>query len=419
MTNDSDILRPAATGWKADLGAFAMAHAETGLSILRKVWPIAHFGNTYIVTRYDNVREIFLNDAAFTVPYAANLDLIMGGEKFFLGMGDTPEYRRDTAAMRAVVLDSDLAHLADEAARRADALLDAAAGRIEVVDFTRQVTFGVLCPYFGMTPPSDGNLQVWATRLFEFQFTYSGNDAPLLADATRMAPLLRAHVDSLIAARIDAGRGDSADAGRGAGAGADDVLGRALTHHASGAEGFDPVKIRSALIGFLVGGLPQPPMVLPFALEQLLRRPPQLNEATAAARAGDTPTVANYLFEALRFDPLAPGLQRKAVAKTLVAPGMWYETIIPAGASVVVAFASAMRDPRRVADPEVFNPKRPATDYLHFGYGLHRCFGEHINRAVLPATLQRLLRRDVRRARGAAGNLKKRGIFADTLWVEF
>jgi len=413
MTNDTLILRPAPTGWKADLGAFAMAHAESGLSILRKVWPIAHFGNTYIVTRYDNVREVFLNDAVFKVPYAANLDLIMGGEPFFLGMGNTPEYRRDTASMRAVVLDSDLNHLADEAARQADALLDAAGGRIEVVDFTRQVTFGVLCPYFGITPPAEGNLQVWATRLFEFQFTYSGNDAPLLADATRMAPLLRAHVDSLIAARIDAPGGTDG------GTGTDDVLDRALARHARGEEGFEPVKIRSALIGFLVGGLPQPPMVLPFALEQLLRRPAQLNKATAAALARDTPTVANYMFEALRFDPLAPGLQRKAMSKTIVGPGRWYETIIPAGASVVVAFASAMRDPRRVADPEVFNPNRPATDYMHFGYGLHRCFGEHINRAVLPATLQRLLRRDVRRARGSAGNLKKQGIFADTLWVEF
>jgi cytochrome P450 len=105
--------------------------------------------------------------------------------------------------------------------------------------------------------------------------------------------------------------------------------------------------------------------------------------------------------------------------RTLVGAGMWYETVIPEGATVLVAFASAMRDPRRVADPEVFNPNRPASDYFHFGYALHRCFGEPINRAVLPAMMQRLLRRKIRRARGPAGVLKKRGIFADTLWVEY
>jgi cytochrome P450 len=78
-----------------------------------------------------------------------------------------------------------------------------------------------------------------------------------------------------------------------------------------------------------------------------------------------------------------------------------------------------MRDATRIADPETFNPDRPATDYMHFGYGLHRCFGEQINRAVLPVVFERLLRRGVRRARGTAGILKKRGIFADRLWVDF
>jgi cytochrome P450 len=404
--SDTDILRPAPTGIKAALANFAMANTATAFRVARAIWPIPHAGSTYVVTRYDNVREVFLNDPAFEVPYASNLDLIMGGEKFFLGMGDTPEYQRDTAAMRAVVLPADLPGLARAATTQADALLDACNGRLEVVDFTRQVTFGVLCPYFGITPPAAGDLRVWATRLFEFQFTYSGNDPSLLAEASRMAPLLRAHIDSLIAARATGG-------------GPDDVLGRALARHAKGEDGYDPLKIRSALIGFLVGGLPQPPMVLPFALEQLLQRDAQLTRATAAAVADDTQTVARYLFEALRFDPLAPGLERKAVADTAVAPGTWYETTIPAGATVLVAFASAMRDPRRVTDPEMFNPNRPATDYMHFGYGLHRCFGEHINRAVLPATLQRLLRRKIKRARGPAGILKKRGIFADTLWVEF
>jgi cytochrome P450 len=221
-----------------------------------------------------------------------------------------------------------------------------------------------------------------------------------------MAPLLRDHIDSLIAARADGG-------------GPDDVLGRALRLHAAGQPGYAPEKIRSALIGFLVGGLPQPPMVLPFALEQLLQRDSQFAQAAAAAMAGDLATVSTYLFEALRFDPLAPGLQRKAMRRTLVGAGMWYETVIPEGATVLVAFASAMRDPRRVADPEVFNPNRPASDYFHFGYALHRCFGEPINRAVLPAMMQRLLRRKIRRARGPAGVLKKRGIFADTLWVEY
>jgi cytochrome P450 len=93
--------------------------------------------------------------------------------------------------------------------------------------------------------------------------------------------------------------------------------------------------------------------------------------------------------------------------------------MIKAGTTVAVCFASAMRDPRRVADPETFDPDRAAEAYMHFGFGLHRCFGEAINRAVLPAMLQCLLKRGIRRAPMPEGWLVKRGIFADRLWVEF
>ena len=150
-----------------------------------------------------------------------------------------------------------------------------------------------------------------------------------------------------------------------------------------------------------------------------MQRPRSLVEAEAAARGGDTDTVAKYMFEALRFDPLAPLLQRRVIAHAMLAPGTRRQTHLAPGETVGVSFASAMRDPRRVADPEAFRTDRPASDYLHFGYGLHSCFGEHINRVILPAIFSALLRRGVRRADGPRGRLVKRGIFADTLWVDF
>jgi cytochrome P450 len=123
------------------------------------------------------------------------------------------------------------------------------------------------------------------------------------------------------------------------------------------------------------------------------------------------------LFEAVRFDPLAPGLLRVATADTSIAAGTAREQVIPAGKKVLAAFASAMRDARRVADPERFDITRPECDYFHFGYGLHRCFGEAINRQVLPVILQALLCQPITRAPGAAGHLTKRLFFADRLAV--
>jgi cytochrome P450 len=409
--SDADVLSPADTSMRGRLQHFLFANAAPIFSMLRVACPILDLGDIVLVTRYDDVLEVLRNDPAFAAPYAKNLTLIMGNEDFFLGMNDTPTYRRDLAALHAVVLDTDLPALVAETVRQSDLLLDAANGRIDVVDYTRQVTFGVICPYFGITPPAEGDLRVWATRLFEFQFTYAGDIGPGVKDplygaAARMAPLLRAHVQSLIEQR----RG---------GSGPDDVLKRCLARQAAGDDAYSDAKIRCALIGCLVGGVPQPPMVLPFALNQLLDRAAPFADATASAHAGDTASVAKYLFEALRFDPLAPLLQRRTLANTQIAAGTPRARTIRAGKTVGVCFASAMRDPRRIAGPEIFDIDRPACNYLHFGHGLHSCFGEQINRTILPAMMERLLRRRLHRAPGAAGQLVKRGIFAQALWVEY
>ncbi len=57
-----------------------------------------------------------------------------------------------------------------------------------------------------------------------------------------------------------------------------------------------------------------------------------------------------------------------------------------------------------------FRVDRPWADYLLWGYGLHTCFGAHINRAVIPTILKPLLKqRNLRRAAGAAGQMDNQG----------
>jgi cytochrome P450 len=79
-----------------------------------------------------------------------------------------------------------------------------------------------------------------------------------------------------------------------------------------------------------------------------------------------------------------------------------------------------MMDERRVPEPRKFNAHRLAHEYIHFGYGLHTCFGIHINNALLPLMLKPLLKRPgLRRASGRLGRLRKRGVFADQLHVNY
>lgn len=405
-----DVLRPTSGGLKQAAISWVMEHLPTVFRVLRAVWPISHFGGIVVTTRHDHVREVLLDDAAFGVSYKPKLDVIMDGEPFFLGTADSAQHRADSEAMRKVMRPDDITtRLAPATERAAERIVAAADGRIEVVDaLVRQVAFDVLGDYFGIPNPPNGDLRVWATRLFEFQFADPGSDPSLRKEVDEIAPALRNHIDAEIARR------------KALTSPGDDVLGRCITKQASGEPGFSDKQIRTALMGFVIGGPPQPPMVVPQALEQLLRRPQALAEAQDAARRDDDRLLVGYVFEAMRFDPLAPALPRVVLKDCTIADGTRYARKIRAGTNVLAATSSAMMDERRLAAPQTFNAHRLPHEYLHFGYGLHTCFGIHINRVLLPLMLKSLLKLPhLRRAPGRDGRLSKRGAFADRLVVEW
>jgi cytochrome P450 len=408
VLDSRNVLRPAPTGLKGAIQRLVFAGMPYAFAFLRRWKPVLKMKGMVLTSRYDDVREVFADDRNFGVVYKPKLDVIMGGQPFFLGMGDTQQYRDDTAAMRKVVRREDLLLLAQQVEMMAEDIVRAAPNRIDVVDtLVRRVTFSVLGDYFGVPEPSNGDLRVWGTRLFEFQFADQGNDPALLAEVEEIAPALRAHIQGQIDKRRTV-------------PGKDDVLSRCLAEQKAGTSGFSDDQIRTALMGFVVGGPPQPPMVVPQAMEQLLRRPDALLGAQTAARSGDDTLLAAYVLEAMRFDPLAPGLPRVALADAGIARGTGHAAKVAAGDTVLAAFASAMMDPRRVANPRRFDTTRPASDYIHFGYGLHQCFGIHINQATLHLMLKPLLQRpNLRRAPGRAGRLRKNGPFAESLVVEW
>jgi cytochrome P450 len=405
------ILRPAPppdSTFKGKLKTWGLNHLDFIFRILRNIWPIPVIGKFALVTRFDDVEEVLSLSQVFVNPYNEKLDVIMGGHPFFLGMTNSEEYARDTTNMRMVVRRTDIeSTLIPATLASAQAIVTAGKGQVEIVDLVRTVTFDVLCDYFGTPGPADADLRVWATRLFEFQFADQANDPALRAEVDVYAPALRNHIDSLLAARKFAPPKD-------------DVLGRCLELQRLGLPGMDDATIRTNLVGFIVGGLPQPPMVAPQAMEQLLRRPEALAQSQQAANQDDDQRLAAIIFEALRFDPLAPALLRTAAEDYKIAAGSFRARTVRKGTTVAAAIRSAMHDGRRVPHPEIFNPTRRPYQYMHFGYGLHTCFGLHINLAVLPLMLKPVLqRRGLRRAPGPDGHLSKKGIFADRLVLKF
>ena len=116
----------------------------------------------------------------------------------------------------------------------------------------------------------------------------------------------------------------------------------------------------------------------------LLGHPDEL----AALRA-DFTLIDAAIEELLRYEgPVETATYRFAREPVLVG-----DALIPAGAPVLVALASAGRDPDRYPDPDRFDIRRAPQGHLAFGHGIHFCLGAPLARLEGAIALRTLLER--------------------------
>ena len=359
-----------------------------------------HNTGTALVTRYADVKDVLARNGDFEVVYAPRMEMITGGENFFLGMQDTARYTRDVANMRLAARREDAGTLiAPLVAREAAALVAGANGRIDVPSgLALPVAARMVAQYFGTPGPGEAAMIDIATTLFWYLFIDLAADPALGARAEQAAAQLRATIDSSIAAR------KAAPDGR------DDVIARCLALQTSGTPGMDDLAIRNNLVGLVIGAIPTTSMACSQALDQLLDRPEALAGAQKAARAGDDRLLAAHVFEAMRFAPNNPVIYRRATRDTVIAAHTLRQRNIPQGTMVMAANLSAMFDPLVLDSPNAFRTDRPWNHYILWGDAQHTCFGAHINAVTIPGILKPLLQKQgLRRADGAAGQIDRGG----------
>jgi len=201
--------------------------------------------------------------------------------------------------------------------------------------------------------------------------------------------------------------------------GNDDVLGRLLALQDSAHPWLDDNAVRRNLGGVIVGAVDTTSKFVTLAIDELLRRPAALAEARAAALGEDLDAVRRYAWEAVRFNPHHPLQARYCPVETRIAAGHPRSETIPAGSSIYAATLSAMFDPAVFTHPNEFNANRNS-EYLHFGYGMHSCFGRYINGVQIPELVAALLRLpNLRRAAGSVGQILYDGPFPNRLVLEF
>ncbi|OJT19065.1 hypothetical protein BO221_36760 [Archangium sp. Cb G35] len=380
---------------------------------MRQHHPNMRLGKRVLVTRAEDVNEVLKTDAVFGVTeiYAERMERTTGA--FFLGMENTPQYQREAAISRKAVHPGDMEQIRSMAREHAEQLIALArpTGRLDVVNgLARPVAVGMVDRFFGVPGPDPETMKRWMRVIFWDIFLNPGNGADVTARAKEASAELKRYMEGLITQRKAGLATESRD----------DFVTRLLRMQEDETTRLDDDAVRRNVGGIIVGAVDTTSKALAQLVNELLERPEALGEAQNAARAGDTARVAAHAFEALRFDPHNPLLMRTCHEDYVLARGTDREMRIPKGTLVIASTLSAMFDPAVMQHPDEYRVDRPPQGYMHFGRGLHTCYGERINHLVLPEVLGCLLRlRNLRRAPGGEGRMRFEGPFPDRLMVEF
>jgi len=356
------------------------------LALMRRVRPVLELTPTRIMlTREEDVREVLRRDEDFNVPYLIRMEAMTG--PFILGFNDSPTYRRERDALQDALGGArDLERIAKLSAQRASAECDAAGSELDLVtDVADPVIAASITDIVGIDWPDPYTLLRWSRAVFWEVFINHDRDPMVIREGQLNADAMRRHIDTHIA-----GRRQALDAGEPP---RDNALDRLLCQREG--QWSDETRLRDSLFGVIVAWAVSVSRAMGFAFDELLRRPAELAAAQRAARTGDTSQMTMFLLEALRFRPATDALPRRCPHGATIAAGTSRETTIPPGAVVIASTKSAMRDHREVVRPSRFSTQRPDDDNLHFGHGLHRCFGENIARVQMAAIASELLARDV------------------------
>ncbi len=351
-------------------------------SILRCIKPNVVFKGNALITRYEDVTEVLERDWVFQVTYAEKMYKVTNGSNFFLGMENTEQYTRDVSNMRLTARREDISEIITPFVDKTSMdIIAASNGKMDVVqDLSRVVPTRLIGEYFGTPGWNETEFTDAATSMF--QYLFYPDDPEVEKKALDGAEKTRNYLDQAIAER-KANRNQR-----------DDVLERCLKLQDAGMPGMADQDIRNNFIGLLIGAIPTTSKCAAVTLNHLFNNPELLVEAQQAARVDDDQKMIQFVQESLRLNAFAAGIQRICAEDYVVAKGTLRSTKIPKGTIVLAATQSAMMDWRKIRKPKEFRLDRPAYSYMHFGYGLHTCFGQYINLAQIPAIVKAVLKQN-------------------------
>ncbi|MFF3981713.1 cytochrome P450 [Streptomyces sp. NPDC001828] len=166
---------------------------------------------------------------------------------------------------------------------------------------------------------------------------------------------------------------------------ADDLLSALIRTRDEGGDQLSQDELIGMAFLLLVAGHETTVNLISNGVRALLGHPDQL----AALRADFDGLIDGAIEEMLRYEgPVETSTYRFAREPVRIG-----DALIPAGAPVLVALASAGRDPLRHQDPDRFDIRRAPQGHLAFGHGIHFCLGAPLARMEGRIAVRTLLER--------------------------
>lgn len=387
---------------------------------LQKYIPVLRLGILKInaVSRHDLVVEMLNRDNDFTVEEINNKKMSNQKGAFFLGMDRSdPQFDRERNFVMKASKREDLEIIQKYVRSHANSICERS-NELEKLDVVQTLNYGVLIgllgAYFGVPAPIESQMERWQRTMFYDLFLNFSNDKEKHLAAVNSGKERTAWVRGLIKERkaILANGGEIDD----------NLLNRMIKMSLTEEYAWvDDDTIRRNIGGLLTGIQETTSKAVIFVLQELFKRPNELTGAIAASKAEDMDKVKGYVYEALRFNPVQPGVIRFSETVQYLKGSGKKQYKIKGNRKVFALTSGAMFDPITFPKPKKFIPNRDAR-YMNWGFGLHECYGKYINSVTIPELTAAVLRlKNVRKAKGsvARGAGLKVGPFPNNYVVEF
>lgn len=377
---------PGTTDWVARL----LDDPYPAYAALRERGPVHPITGTdgrpaWLVTRYADVRSALADPRlsldkrhatpggyhGFALPPALDANL--------LNM-DPPDHTRVRRLVTRAFTTRRVETLREPVRRVADDLLDALApaGHADLVDaYAGPLPIIVICDLLGVPQGDRPDFRAWTDALITPDPARPDGAkhaiGALMAYFTDLIATKRAHpADDLLSDLIAVRDNGGDDTGEGAGPGADHLTEDELT---------------SLAFLILFAGYENTVQLIGNAVLALLDHPDQLRRLRAEP-AGPA-EMAAAVEEFLRYDGPTPLAIRRFPTEDVEIGGV----TIPAGETVLLAIASANRDPDRFTAPDTLDTGREGSGHLSLGHGIHHCLGAPLARMETAIALTALFER--------------------------